>query len=334
MAYEVLTLDYALGIDGGGSKCDAVLVARDGTVAGWGRGGPTHPWYDSREVIAASFADAVTEALEGVRDARLWVAGGFHSPDAWDVVRAAGEVVATLRAGEVQLALASAGERWGMVVLAGTGSFVHVRTEQGRERHVGGLGPVLGDYGSAYDIGLKGLRAAFASTWLESRRTSLMDAVPEALGVEALPKVFDLVYHQQALSRRDIAALSRVVDREAEAGDDIAVRCVREAADELADFAVELVEELGMQDADLPVIASGSVAQSSRLWWERVCERIAEVVPGMRAMIPRVRPAVGAALIALREMGVETTPDLLDRIVQTQEEHLREIRAQANETTS
>lgn len=334
IASEVLTLRYALGIDGGGSKCDVVLVAEDGTVAGWGRGGPTHPWYDTSEVIAASFADAVAEALEGISDARLWVTGVFYSPEAWRVVRGAGEVVATLRAGEVQLALSSAGEQWGMVVLAGTGSFIHLRTPQGRERHVGGLGPVLGDYGSAYDIGLRGLRAAFASSWLEPRRTSLMEAVPEALGAETLPEVFDLVYHEQALSRRDIAALSRVVDGEAEAGDAVAARCVWEAADELADFAVELIEEMGMEDVELPVIASGSVAQKSRLWWEHMCERIREVVPGMRPIIPRVRPAVGAALIGLREMGVETTPALMDRIVQTQEEHLQAMEAEADETTS
>lgn len=312
-------LRYALGVDGGGSKCDAVLIREDGTVAGWGRGGPTHHWYDPADVIARSFADAVTMALADVRNARMWVAGHFHSPLAWEAIELAGEVVGRTHPGEVDVAYASALVDHGLVVLSGTGSFVHLRTRDGEGLHAGGLGPVLGDYGSGYDVGLRGLRAAFAEQWLESRRTSLRDAIPAALGVPDTRHVFHMVYNERSMNRRRIASLARTVNQEAEAGDEIARRCVLDAADALADFAVEVLEQVGVNDEQLPVIASGSVAQNSRLWWERMCERIREVAPRMKPIIPRVRPAVGAALTALREMGVEVTPQLVDRIVETQQ---------------
>lgn len=313
---------YALGVDGGGSKCDAVLIAEDGTVVGWGRGGPTHHWYNSAEVIAASFADAVSGALQGITGAQLWVAGHLHSHAAREALQAAGEVAGWVGGGEMNAAFACAGETWGMILLSGTGAFVHLRAPDGRTLHTGGLGPVLGDYGSGHEIGLKGLRAAFAAGGLESRATSLTAAVPAALGVETLKDVFKLVYEQRAMDRRRIASLARTVNEEAEAGDGIARRCIVEAADEQAQFAIEAIEQLDeggdLTSSALPVIASGSVAQNCRIWWDHICGRLREVVPHMRPIVPRVRPVIGAALLALQKMGVEPTPELVDRIVETQ----------------
>lgn len=325
----MLALRYVLGVDGGGSKCDAVLIAEDGTVVGWGRGGPTSRWYDTAEVIDASFADAVSGALAGVHGAQLWIAGHFHSDAAQRAVAAAGEVIGRSFAGESEVAYASAREQWGMIILAGTGSFVHLQTRDGRTRHAGGMGPVLGDYGSGHEIGLRGLRAAFTSTWLASRATSLREAMPAALGVADLRDVFHLAYEARTLNRRTVAALARVVDREAEAGDAIAARCIREAADELADLAVEMIAEMGVGDEELPVIASGSVARHSRIWWEHMCARIARVAPRMRPMIPPVPPVIGAALVAFGAMGVAITDELIGRIVQTQEPFLRPAPADA-----
>ncbi len=316
---------YALGIDGGGSKCDAVLIDETGTTIGWGRGGPTHSRYDTPEVIAASFAEAVRGALRDVHGAKIWIGGYSPSGRAWQIINAAGEVATTVGAGEVETAFASVQEDWGMVVLSGTGSFVHGCVPDGRSLHLGGLGPILGDYGSAYSIGLRGVRAAFAAGWTEARRTSLAEMVPAVVGVENLREVFKLTYDENALSRGQVAAIAKIVDQEATKGDRIAIRCIHDAADELADLAVDVVNELGMDQLDFPVIAAGSVAQKSRLWWERVCSRIAAVAPDIRPMVPQVRPAVGAALLALREMSVQWTPKLIDRIIETQRPFLEAV---------
>lgn len=286
-------------------------------------------WYDTAEVIDASYADAVRGALAGVRGAQLWLSGHCRSPVARQAIDAAGEVIGRSFAGESEVAYASARQDWGLIVLAGTGSFVHLQTRDGRSHHAGGMGPVLGDYGSAYDIGLRGLRAAFISTWLASRHTSLCAAMPAALGVEDLRGIFHLAYEARALNRRTIAALASTVDREAEAGDAVAAQCIRDAADELADLAVEMIVEAEVGDEELPVIASGSVARRSRIWWEHMCARIAEVAPRMRPIIPPVPPVIGAALVGLSAMGVAITDELMARIVATQEPFLQPAAADA-----
>jgi len=305
---------YALGIDGGGSKCDAALLDESGAVVGWGRGGPTHVYYDPPEVIAASYADAITAALQGVTGAEIWVAGNLPSGAPREAVEQAGALARHMTVNEVDSAFACVQEEWGLIVLSGTGSFVHARSPDGRDLHFGGLGPILNDYGSAYEIGLRGLRAAFASDWTEERRTSLAEAIVRELGVSKLRDVFELVY-VKGFGRRQIAALAQVVNAEAEAGDRVAADCIRRAADELAELAADAIRELDMMSLSFPAIAIGGVAQRCRLWRERVCARLREVAPGVRPVIPPVASAVGAALIALREMEIAWTAEVVSRAV-------------------
>ncbi len=323
---------YALGVDGGGSKCDAALLDERGAVVAWGRGGPTHIYYDPPGVIAASYTDAITQALSGVADAEIWTAGGLPAGPPTDAIERSNRLAHHLRVTEVDMAFACARQNWGLVVLSGTGSFVHARSTAaepaamdgtsplhprlGSDLHFGGLGPLLNDYGGGYAIGLLGLRAAFSSDWTTKRRTSLTDAVVHALGGSTLRDVFDLVY-LKGLSRRKIAALAEVVDAEAEAGDRIAAQCLQRAADELAELGCDAIRELDMERLSFPAIGIGGVAQRCRLWWERMCDRLAQVAPAVKPVIPPVPPAVGAAMLALREIGVPWRDELFERMVST-----------------
>ncbi len=307
---------YALGIDGGGSKCDAALMGEDGAVLAWGRGGPTHIYYDPPEVIAGSYVEAVAGALSGVRGAKVWAVGHLPEGAPRDAILAANDLKRYAPANEVDTAFASAQEQWGIIVLAGTGSFVHGRAPGGRDLHFGGRGPIVSDHGSAYAIGLLGLRAAFSSHWTEARRTSLAAAIPEAFGVENLDRVFHRLY-VEGVGRRQIAALAKVVDAEANRGDRVAADSLRRAADDLAEVALDVINELAMNDLSFPVIAIGGVARHCRIWWDRICRELSAVAPGVRPVVPAVLPAVGAALLGLREMGAPWTPDVIERARET-----------------
>jgi N-acetylglucosamine kinase-like BadF-type ATPase len=271
-------------------------------------------------VISASYVEAITGALCVVGGADIWVAGHLPEGAPRDAITLHNDLVCHLGASEVDTAFASAQEEWGIIVLAGTGSFVHGRTPDGRDLHFGGRGPILDDYGSAYAVGLLGLRAAFASHWTEARRTSLAEAIPRALDVASLDGVFDRVYIK-GITRRKIAALAKTVDAEARAGDRISIDCLHRAADELAELAVDLINELGLADRSFPAIRIGGVARHSRIWWDRVCHHLSKVAPGVRPVIPPVLPAVGAALLALRQIGVAWTADVIARTRETASRH-------------
>ncbi|HEY3398452.1 MAG TPA: BadF/BadG/BcrA/BcrD ATPase family protein [Armatimonadota bacterium] len=318
---------YAVGIDGGGSKCEVAVIAESGEVVGWGRGGATASFYDSADAVDASFRQALQGALGEISDARFWVGSPSVKRYAWEEeIAARGEIAEIFVAGEVDTAFACAGEDFGLVVLSGTGSFVYGRTPAGASLFVGGMGPILGDFGSGYDVGLRGARAAFLAQQMPGHETSLTEAIPRGLGLTTLREVFRATY-VEGIGRTDLASLARVVNEQAEAGDAIARQCLLSAADEAAGLAVEVVRKLGLGEQAFPVIAIGSVAQKSRLWWQQVCDRILAVAPQARPLIPTVRPAIGGALLALRAMGVAETPELRARIEATQQSHLIEAEA-------
>ena len=219
------------------------------------------------------------------------------------------------------------------MVLAGTGSFVHGKTRDGRRLHFGALGPVLGDYGSGYEVGLAGMRAAFSSPWTARRQTSLAEAVPAGLGLDDMHRVFHTVY-MEGLERTRIASLARVVNEQAEAGDRISVKILRDRADDLFELVRDLLYELDLEHEEFPLVAAGSVAVRSRIWWERMCERVAEIAPGARPVRPKLMMATGAALEALQRMGIAWTPGLLDNLETTEREHLARLEAAASSRVS
>ena len=108
--------------------------------------------------------------------------------------------------------LAALGAVPGVLLLAGTGSIALGRDGRGRFTREGGLGPLLGDDGSAFSIGRAWLRAAAAPA--RARRLAI---APDAV--------------------TRVAALAPAVLRRARRGDPTARRVVREAQEALATLA-------------------------------------------------------------------------------------------------
>lgn len=305
-----------IGADGGGSKCDVMLLDECGNVLGWGRGGSTAAMYCGMEAALACYTDAVHQAMGDYRPRELWIAGMLVSE-----FEAAGMEVPIkheIPAHEMSMGLAMAMEPYGILVLSGTGSFVYARTETGEDVHLDSLGPVLGDHGSGYQIGLNGIRAACAANFSPRRTTILKDMVPKEMGVERPMDIYDLVYHQQ-IGRRTIATAGKAVVEAAEMGDGIAREIILEAANDISEVLYDVIDRLGAADKDYALVASGGIAQNSPLFWSRVCERAYEIAPKLRPIQPKIKPCGGAALLALKAIGVPWTKDLLERIEQTQE---------------
>ena len=109
------------------------------------------------------------------------------------------------------------GGRAGLLILAGTGSIAIGRDARGRWHRAGGLGPLLGDEGSAFWIGRAWLRARWHGGAVTAVRAALASPTPVA----------------------SMAALAPGVLRRARRGDRVACRIVRAAQEELTRLAGE-----------------------------------------------------------------------------------------------
>lgn len=309
----------ALGVDGGGTKSDAVLIDEHGNVLGWGRAGTGQVLWAGREAALEAYTDAIRQALGEHRPQDLWVAGLYERT--FERMGLSDIKTHFVNAGEVDRGLATALETQGILVLSGTGSFVAGLTASGDHVTLDGLGPVLGDHGSGYQIGLMGMRAAMAASWGPERRTALYHVVPQELGAATPNDVFDMVYMQN-MGRSGIASGAKAVIRAAEDGDDIARQIVLDAADDISSVLADVIRHLSLETSACALVASGGIAQNCGFYWDRVCENALKLAPGLRPIRPRVRPCVGSALLALKEMGVLWTPELLAGIEETQETYL------------
>jgi N-acetylglucosamine kinase-like BadF-type ATPase len=120
--------------------------------------------------------------------------------------------------------LGALGARPGVLLLAGTGSMALGRDARGRWARAGGLGPLLGDEGSAFSIGRQWLRATIGADGFRHARRILASPNP-------VPR---------------IAALAPMVFRRARAGSQPARRIVADAQLALADLVRDAATALGL----------------------------------------------------------------------------------------
>lgn len=123
----------------------------------------------------------------------------------------------------------------GIIVIAGTGSVGFARTPDGRLHRVGGWGYLLGDEGSGYVIGVRGVAAACAMHD-GGPKTKLAEIAREEFGIASVDDAIEKVYRQGWQSQK----MAPLVVRAAREGDAVASSILHEQANLLADQAVWL----------------------------------------------------------------------------------------------
>lgn len=258
---------YRIGVDGGGTKTELILVdAAGGVLARHTAAGsnPSHTGPAAREILrqalAALLANSTISQLEGqVSHTLLCMAG---SPAFWQETAAElktyGHVTATTDAAPV-LELATGGGP-GLALHAGTGSFVCARAPDGQVHYAGGLGWKLGDPGSAFDLA----RRAIARGVLELQGWLPATAVREALvahtgltDAAAITRFF----HRDPQANAQLAAFARQVSELAAAGCEPARGALTATLADLVTLAAAVTERL-FGDATVPCGVSGALLNS------------------------------------------------------------------------
>jgi N-acetylglucosamine kinase-like BadF-type ATPase len=181
---------------------------------------------------------------------------------------------------DAQAALLGAlGDTPGVLVLAGTGSIVVGRDARGRWARAGGLGPLLGDEGSAFWIGRAWLRAT-------------------TRGEDFLP-VRRLVTAPDAVAR--VAALAPSVVARARRRDRRAGTIVRDAQAELARLVADVARQLRLP-GPVTVSWAGGVLDDPR-FREGLRRAVGAAGLDARWVPPAATPVVAAAALAQDRLG-------------------------------
>ncbi|HJN85143.1 MAG TPA: BadF/BadG/BcrA/BcrD ATPase family protein [Patescibacteria group bacterium] len=148
-----------------------------------------------------------------------------------------------------------------MALISGTGSNACV-FEDGEQFCVSGRGHLLADEGSGYAIGLAGLKAA---TKAEDGRGSRTKILPIMLSRFRASEMGDIPPKlDNARSKSQIGALNDVVEKAAEAGDRVARKIIKEAADELILMLTTLKKRMSSRPSSIDVVLIGGTINKNK----------------------------------------------------------------------
>lgn len=266
---------YKIGVDGGGTKTELILVDAAGEIVARHLAPGCNPSQTgpekARVILTEALATLVTESkIENLKSkittTQLYMAG---SPPFWAEVAASlqdfGQVTSSADSAPV-LELATAGAP-GIVLHAGTGSFVITRSPDGTVHYTGGLGWKFGDPGSGFDLG----RRALALALLELQANPpLSDTRPSPLA-EALVNHTGLMdyaansryFYSDASANATIASFAPRVLALAEENCGPAQQVVADSITELARLADGVIHRyFPNATAKLPCGVSGKILNS------------------------------------------------------------------------
>ena len=276
---------YVLGFDGGGTKTECVLMDETGVILARSRSGPSNP---SRIALGAALESVINaaekamstagKAASDIADVCGAIAGAGLAgaiPDLREALKLKFPNARSVFLGtDLSMALAAAGEPPCVVVIAGTGSAVTGRDSPDNLARAGGLGPILGDPGSAYDIGRKAMILAL-SQWLPGEDSYL--------GREILSRFqcnwIELQARMRANPDNVLPEIFPLVAKAANEGDESARSLLRSAAEELSGLVADVVDRLHLRDKSFFLAKTGGVFNRSAHFDAYFDELIVKIAP-------------------------------------------------------
>jgi N-acetylglucosamine kinase-like BadF-type ATPase len=298
-------MEFVLGVDGGGTKTECVLMDPAGKIMARSFSGPSNPYRvgvesASREIEKA--ADACLREAQVGRDAVVAIGAGLAgtgNPELKEGMRASLETAFPGAAigifTDLQTALAAAGEGPVIVLIAGTGSAAIGRNGQGQIWRTGGQGPRLGDDGSAFDIGSRAVARAMKEREQLGTDSVLGRKILEQLSYASWEKL-----QERATSQPDnvFPLLFPVVAAAADAGDMAAREILLQAAGELSSLVNAVAEHAGQGREETRIVKMGGMVGRSVYFDAQLDAALKRALPEAKIGGLQMSPAEAAARAA------------------------------------
>jgi len=300
-----------LGIEGGGTKTEWVLLSEDDA-------GQTEL---ARGVLPAANLRLITDdslaRLFSVLPRDPTHVGVFLAGCGLEEDRARLRGLATRAWPGAKIALgsdrdsgmaAAFGDEDGIAVIAGTGAAVHGRKEGAVEK-AGGWGQLLGDRGGGYDLAMQGLRLVLTHFDLNQKITPLAEEILRTLALNRLP---DLVGWAMQAEKMAVARLVPAIFHAAKYGEPEMLLTVQAGAAILAEYTRAVAQRLAFPKPRVRLM--GGLFTHHEDYVALYKYRLSILLPDAQVEVCRISGAVGAAWISSRpETGDLPRPETGDR---------------------
>lgn len=309
-----------IGIEGGATKTEGILIDETGEILFSAHSGPSNPWVVGFSNVAKLLKNLIDDLLEQskaewhqiVSIGMVLSGAGQPEPQA--------NLLSELRALNLDTSKVSIGEdllgpvpNGGVVIIAGTGSNCVVYNEDGSKKRAGGWGHLLGDEGSAYWIAQRAIKRVFDhEDNLNLSRydlTRLNDEIKAYFQVQHMSEL--LQYFYKDFKKDFIAGLTRVIaDLASRANDQACLDLLKEAGYMLGTHLRAIASSIESKlytNGTLRVVAVGSVFRSWKFLKPGFIDAvgIGNALPFQKIELVQLTApaALGAAIWAARRQG-------------------------------
>ncbi|CDO03340.1 Glucosamine kinase GspK [Oceanobacillus picturae] len=317
---------YYIGIDGGGTKTNAVLADEKGNILSQAISGASNPnavgEQELSQVFQTLFLKLDNEGKTPLKNVK-WVYAGIAGsanpanrtllesilskllPHATVFVEP--DAVCALYSGTYGGA--------GIVQIAGTGSITYGMNEAGDQGRVGGWGYLFGDEGSGYAIGRAGVTEALKSVDGRGEPTILLEMLYEHFQVSQAQELIKKVYNAKQ-PKTIIAPLSRIVFQAYAQEDLVAQAILQQAAKDIASQIMALYRTLFTGDEKTKVVLCGGVFQEKAVM-PFLLKDYLENIP-ITLVQPEFPPVAGSLIGAYKQATIQVSRNMLEQMKNTQ----------------
>lgn len=301
-------MKYLIGMDGGGTKTKCVLTDINLNPIYETTGGASNFLVIGTETVSETILNLVNEcassqniSINDIDSIVLGTTGGGRRNDAellekkiFEDAKQKSIPINKFRVdSDARIALEGAfSGKAGSILIAGTGSIMFGKDDKGEIHRVGGFGRYIGDEGSGYRIGRKGLNAVARFMDGRAKSTKIADLLDQEFSISTSEQLITEVYRNNF----NIASVAPLVFEAAESGDKIAQRILEDEADELLLHITAMKTKLNVEILKVSLIGSILTTPNyfSYLFNEKVVRRFNDV----KIMEAEHSPEFGAALMA------------------------------------
>jgi len=162
----------------------------------------------------------------------------------------------------------------------------------------GGWGPVLGDEGSAYHIGITAIRRAMLAAEGRGPATVLAESVRDYFGVPdtrwVVGKLCDMKANQSL-----VAGFAPEVSKAAGAGDAVALQVIESAGVALGELAAFVAGKVFAEQDEFPFVLAGGVFNIGKLVFDPIRRILEPRFANARIVIADMRPGEAVARLAM-----------------------------------
>jgi N-acetylglucosamine kinase-like BadF-type ATPase len=313
----VVLLQYVIGVDGGGTKTEAVAMLVDGTALCTVHSGSTNKRANPIEQVTTNLKQLFQQILnhESTRghecvSVGMGLAGVLDDQDANQVSL----IVETyfkeqnlrcpiILKSDVEIVLINTlRSEFGIAVISGTGSNLFGMTPDYKKYNVGGWGHLLGDEGSGYVIGLRTLQAVMQSYDGILPPTQLTSRIIQHYELQQVTDLINYIYRPE-ISKADIARFARICIEASQQQDELAISIIKRSAQELATSTFALIQKNEWFTSS-SIVMEGSIFRYSDIFCTTYMEAIESRYKKISCMRSLRNPSYGAAELSLAYLNV------------------------------